>query len=119
MEDRVAAEVFRREASDSTLIHLVVLGVPAWIVCRTRSAYLRFVRDWIGRLIELNREDTLPDFTEAMDDFLTEVAYVLSEACIRALPQPSAPGKRTQRVSRPRPERALTRASRRSSKGSS
>ena len=47
MEDRVATEIFRRDGSDS-LIHLVVLGVPAWILCRTRSAYLRFVRDWIG-----------------------------------------------------------------------
>jgi hypothetical protein len=30
MEDPVAAEIFRREESDYTLIHLVVLGVPAW-----------------------------------------------------------------------------------------
>ena len=89
MEDRMATEIFRREGSDHTLIHLAVLGVPAWIVCRTRSAYLRFVRDWIGRLVELNREDTIPDFTAALDDFLTEAAHVLSEACLRELPQPS------------------------------
>jgi len=64
MEDRVEAAIFRREASDSTLIHLVVLGVPAWIVCRTRSAYLRFVRDWLRPLVELNRADAFRDAQE-------------------------------------------------------
>src|SRR5215831_9439273 len=47
MKDGVAVEIFRCETGDYTVIHLTVLGVPAWIVCRTRSAYLRFVRDWI------------------------------------------------------------------------
>ena len=64
MEDHVAAEVFRRNASDTTLIRVTVLAVPAWIVCRTRSAYLRFVRDWIGRLVKLNREDAFRDAQE-------------------------------------------------------
>ena len=36
MDDPVAAEILRREASDYTLIHLAVLSVPAWVVCRTR-----------------------------------------------------------------------------------
>src|SRR5215472_1830575 len=70
MEDHVAAEIFRRNASDTTLIRLTLLAVPAWIVCRTRSSLLRFTRDWIGRLIELNREDdTSYQLTKAMSDF--------------------------------------------------
>ena len=109
MEDRFAAEIFRRSASDYiTLTHLAVLGMPAWIVCRTRSAYLRFVRDWIGRLVELNREDTIPDLTEAMDDFLTEAAHVLNE--LRKLSQPAVLGKRHHRGSRRHPKRAQARS---------
>jgi len=67
-EDQVAAEIFRRDSSDYTLIHLAVLGVPAWIVCRTRSAYLRFVRDWLRPLVELNRADAFRDAQEPAED---------------------------------------------------
>src|SRR5215472_11119257 len=84
MEDHVAAEVFRRNASDTTLIRVTVLAVPAWIVCRTRSAYLRFVRDWIGRLIELNRADTSYQLIEVMSDFFSEVASILEEVALTA-----------------------------------
>ena len=40
MEDHVAAEIFRRNASDTTLIRVTALALQVWIICRTRSAYL-------------------------------------------------------------------------------
>src|SRR5262249_31458882 len=119
MEDRVAAEIFQRNNSDTTLVHVIALGVETWVICRTRRAYLRFGRDWIGRLVELNREDAIPDFTEAMDDFLTEAVQGWSEAWLRALPQPPASGKRSQRGSQPHRKRAPEQASGPSTEGSS
>src|SRR5262245_3860771 len=37
MEDRVAAEIFQRNNSNTTLIRVTALAVQAWVVCRTRS----------------------------------------------------------------------------------
>src|SRR5262249_2971041 len=118
MEDHVAAEVFRRNASDTTLIRVTVLAVPAWIVCRTRSAYLRFVRDWIGRLIELNRADPSYQLLEVMSHFFSEVASILEEVALTARRAPAKNRKPGHRGSPSRPERAPERASKPSVEGS-
>jgi hypothetical protein len=74
----VAAGIFWQAATGHALIRLVVLGVPTWIVCNTRSAFVRLSL-WLSQLTALNRCDTAHDFQEDIKDFREESADVFGD----------------------------------------
>jgi hypothetical protein len=87
--DQTVAEIFTSSAGRTILARVTALDVPVWIVCRTRTAFLRFTRDWLTRLAELNRGDQLGHLEEILSDFLDEAASLIGER--RGLP--SLPSK--------------------------
>jgi len=98
----VSANVFVEKETGRVLIDLMMLGVSSWILCRSRFAYLLFMRDFLSELVDLKREDA-GDLREAGEGFLEETRDVLGEAGYWFSAQrrkPSA-GKRGRRPVRP------------------
>jgi hypothetical protein len=63
MEDRdappqqsVSANIYVEEQTGRVVIDLVALGVRSGILCKSRFAYLLFVRDWLDKLVDLKPE---------------------------------------------------------------
>jgi hypothetical protein len=52
--DSVTAEISSHPDTGRTLVELEVYGVATTILCRTSGAFLRFTRDWLRPLMELN-----------------------------------------------------------------
>jgi hypothetical protein len=68
-KDAVLADIFIEDnGSGHILIDILALGVPCTVLCRTRTAFLRFARDWLRPLLELNRIDRIPETTDASND---------------------------------------------------
>ena len=102
----VSANVFVEEETGHVLIDLMLLGVSSWILCRSRFAYLLFMRDFLGELVDLNQADAGGDFREAIEGFLEETAEVLGEVGDWVSAQLKPPvGRRGQRPAGPQPER--------------
>jgi hypothetical protein len=80
MEDRdappektVSVNVYVDEIG-RVLVDLVVLGIRKWILCRSTFAYLRFVRDWLGDLVDLKRGDDVREAIQGvMEDAVEEM----------------------------------------------
>ena len=97
MEDRdappetaVSANVYVDEIG-RVLVDLVVLGIRKWILCRSTFAYLRFVRDWLGKLVDLKRGH---DVGEAIHGVMEDA---VDEMRGRFAPEPAAKRRQPQR----------------------
>ena len=60
--DSVTAEIYSHPDTGRTLVELEAYGVAVAILCRTRPAFLRLVRDWLRPLVELNPKENYPRF---------------------------------------------------------
>jgi hypothetical protein len=60
--DSVTAEIYSHPDTGRTLVELEAYGVAVAILCRTRPAFLRLVRDWLRPLMELNPKEKHPRF---------------------------------------------------------
>jgi hypothetical protein len=68
-KDVVVADIFIEDnGSGHILIDILALGVPCTVLCRTQTAFLRFARDWLRPLMELNRTSRIPETTDASND---------------------------------------------------
>jgi len=76
-EQPVSANIYLEGATGHVLVDMLALGVPAAILCRTRQAYLAFVRDWLGPLTEFNGANMT--LTEVVGDLAREIAYIADE----------------------------------------
>jgi hypothetical protein len=96
-ERPVSANVYVEAETGDVLVDLMVLGVSSWILCRSRFAFLLWVRDWLGKLAELEQPATARDLREGFEGFLEETTDVLEKLSdwLNASP-PGKPGRRSR-----------------------
>lgn len=96
-EKPVSAYVYEQLEATDVLIHLVALGVGTWVLCRSRMAYLRFLRDWLGELTDLKQSSTESDLEEAVEELQEDAEDLLEEAAgsftVRVLPPAGRRGR--------------------------
>jgi hypothetical protein len=81
------------------------LGVRSWIVCRSRLAFLRLTRDWLGELMNLGRDDEHVDgFLEDSRDALRTIGDGLGRLApvLDGVPKPAAKRKAKSATTRDR-----------------
>jgi hypothetical protein len=104
--DPVTAHVFAQEETGEVLVELLALGVPAWILCRSRIAYLMFVLVGLRPLVELNRPDAA---RELLDHAVCRLGDTLADR-LENMCEPSVPSGPGQHIQKPpAPARAAAR----------
>jgi hypothetical protein len=70
-EKAVSMNIYANVETGCTLVDLMLLGVNNWILCRSKFAFMKLVRDWLDPLINLGCND------ERLDAFLSETTDAL------------------------------------------
>jgi hypothetical protein len=86
--DSVSANFFMQEETGEVLVDLLALGVSAWVLCRSQTAYLTFLLDWLRPLAELNRPGAA---SERLDQAIGRPGDTLADQLEDLLGEPERP----------------------------